>query len=511
MTDTSLQAIAEWDHATWKSFAAELTVDGRNVIDGERRDALDGSVIDSVDPTTGRIVGRIAGSGASDVDAAVATARATHRRGDWSRLPPRERAAVLFRWADLVETNAAELCALDTVEMGRPISDMVQYDLPEVVTTIRFFAEAIDKITGTTTATDPAVLHYTLRQPYGVVAAISPWNYPLLMATWKFTPALAAGNCVILKPAEQAALSALRMADLFLEAGGPPGAFAALAGLGEHAGRALGLHAGVDKITFTGSTEVGKELLVSAGNSNMKEVALECGGKSPQLFFADLDDLDTAVDSAIDGIFDNMGEVCNAGSRLLVDVAIHDEFCERFAERAAGRYVPGDPLDPATRCGPLVDQESCARVTEHIATAARQGARSIFAEVMPGGLRDGAFVAPIAYADVDPSMTIARDEIFGPVAAIIPFSSEREAIDLANDSEYGLAAGIWTSDLDRAHRCVRDLEAGTIWVNTFNDGDMTQPFGGWKQSGNSRDKCIESLIEYTQEKSAWFSLGESAS
>jgi gamma-glutamyl-gamma-aminobutyraldehyde dehydrogenase len=506
MTAFSLDAVTGWSHHDWKEYVADLAVDGRMVVGGARLDTADGGDIQSVNPASGEVVAAVARGTSRDVDTAVGHAVRAYRSGVWARMAPRDRAAVLFRWAGLVEANAAELCALDTLEMGRPVTDMLEYDIPEVVTTLRFFAESVDKATGTTTATDPEVLHYTLHQPLGVVGAISPWNYPLMMATWKFAPALAAGNSVVLKPAEEASLSSLRVADLFTEAGGPPGVFNVTTGVGEEAGAALGLHGEVDKLTFTGSVSVGKELLRSAGESNMKKVALECGGKSPQLMFADLSDLDAAVDAAIDGIFTNMGEVCNAGSRVLVHETIYDEFLARFAERARGRYVPGDPLDPEVRCGPLVDHQARDRVEAHTAAAEAEGARKLFEEPPSPELEAGAYVAPAAYADVTNEMALVREEVFGPVVAIMPFATEDEAISLANDSDYGLAAGVWTSDLSTAHRCVRDLEAGTIWVNTFDDGDMTQPFGGWKQSGNSRDKCFESMLEYTQSKSAWLQL-----
>jgi len=495
-----------WTRAGWASFVDGLHYDGRMFVDGERGGAASGDTIDSINPADGEPVAAIARGGRADIDHAVRAARRAHAEGVWGRRSPRERARIMFDWADRLEAATAELSALDTVEMGRPIADMVEFDMPEVLTTIRFFAESIDKVTGTTTATDDSVLHYTLRQPIGVVGAISPWNYPLMMAVWKIAPALAAGNCVVLKPAEDASLSVLRAADLFVQAGGPAGVLNVVPGIGEEAGRALGEHTDVDKVSFTGSAAVGRELLRAAGDSNMKKVALECGGKSPQLFFADLPDFDTAVDAAIDGIFVNMGEVCNAGSRLLVERPIYDRFIERFKERAAGRYVPGNPLDPEVRCGPLVDRDARDRVVGMMAEAEKQGAKKIFGEPGRESLTGGAYVEPTAYADVRPDMTIAREELFAPVAAIMAFDSEEEAIALANDTIYGLAAGVWTSDLSRGHRCVRDLEAGTIWVNTFDDGDMTQPFGGWKQSGNSRDKCFESLLEYTQGKSAWIQL-----
>jgi gamma-glutamyl-gamma-aminobutyraldehyde dehydrogenase len=501
-----LSAITDWSRENWKAYAASLNRDGRLFCNGERIRANDGRELDSVNPVDGQTTARIARASAPDVDQAVAAARKAHRGGTWSRRAPRERAAIMLRWADLMEAAAGELSALDTLEMGRPVADMVDFDMPEVLKTVRFFAESIDKATGMTTATDSEVLHYTLHQPLGVVGAISPWNYPLMMAAWKFAPALAAGNSLVLKPAEEASLSTLRAADLFVEAGGPPGVFNVVTGLGEEAGQALGRHMDVDKISFTGSVSVAKALLRYSGESNMKKVALESGGKSPQLFFADLPDLDRAVDAAIDGIFVNMGEVCNAGSRLLVERSIYDDFQQRFAKRARGRYVPGDPLDPSVRCGPLVDHSARDRVLEYMATAEREGASKLFSESRPAELEAGAYVEPTAYTDVTSSMQLAREEVFGPVAAIMPFTSMEEALAIANNSDYGLAAGIWTSDLSKAHRCARDIEAGTVWVNTFDDGDMTQPFGGWKQSGNSRDKCFESMLEYTQGKSAWVQM-----
>jgi gamma-glutamyl-gamma-aminobutyraldehyde dehydrogenase len=394
--------------------------------------------------------------------------------------------------------------------MGKPISDMLVSDLPAVVQTLRFMAECIDKVEGAVTSTEWSVVHFVLREPLGVVGAISPWNYPLLMATWKIAPALAAGNSVVLKPAEQSPLSALRLAELFCEAGGPPGVLNVVNGMGEVAGKALALHPDVAKLTFTGSTEVGKLILQYAGQSNMKHVALECGGKSPQIFVGDLPDLDRAVRAAYTGIFSNMGEVCNAGSRILVDRSIYTDFVDRFASRGRDAYQPGDPLDPATNMGPLVTTEAQRRVLGYIESGRKEGARLVFGGGVPKGLERGAYVAPTLFADVDNRMTIARDEIFGPVASVIPFGSLDEAVAIANDTIYGLAAGIWTRDLDKAHRLIKEIEAGVIWVNCFDEGDMTQPFGGIKQSGNARDKCFESLLAYTQSKSAWIRLSESA-
>jgi gamma-glutamyl-gamma-aminobutyraldehyde dehydrogenase len=339
-----------------------------------------------------------------------------------------------------------------------------------------------------------------------VVGAISPWNYPMLMAIWKVAPALAAGNCVVLKPSEQAPLSCIRMAQLFVESGGPAGVFNVVNGMGPEAGTALALHPDVAKLTFTGSTAVGKLLLGYAGQSNMKRVALETGGKSPQIFFADLYDLDAAVDRAIGGIYDNAGQVCNAGSRLLVQRGIHDAFVARFIERTSQLYRPGDPLDPATTLGPVVSGAHRGRVLAHVARALEQGAHLAMGDATTGSPSDGAFIAPTLFTTTTSAMDINQEEVFGPVASVMAFDTENEAVRLANDSVYGLAAAVWTSDLQRAHRCVGALEVGVVWVNCFGDGDMTQPFGGYKQSGNSRDKHMDSLLSYMQGKSAWFAL-----
>jgi len=420
-------------------------------------------------------------------------------------MAPRDRLAVLSRYAQLIGKNAERFALLDTLCMGKPIRDMLSIDVPQAVQTFTYFAELCDKIEGTVTATAAEAFHYILREPLGVVGCIVPWNYPLLMAAWKVAPALAAGNSVVLKPAEQSPLSALVMAELFVEAGGPPGVFNVVNGLGEAAGAALALHGDVNKIAFTGSTEIGKLMLVYAGQSNMKRVSLECGGKSPQIFLADLEDLDRAVNYAINGIFGNMGEVCNAGSRLLVDKPIAAAFVERFVELGRNAYRPGDPLDPQTNLGPLVTANHRARVVSYVEKGRAEGARVEFGGDVPA--LAGSYVNPTLFSRVENRMTIAKEEIFGPVAAAIEVDGLQDALRVANDSVYGLAASVWTRDLRSAHAAVRDLEAGVIWVNCFDHGDMTQPFGGYKQSGQGRDKCLESLLSYTQTKSAWIHLG----
>jgi gamma-glutamyl-gamma-aminobutyraldehyde dehydrogenase len=507
----SLSDIASLDTLSWHAVASEAksSLETRLFIDGEFCDPLENGRFNTVNPATGEILAKVARGMPEDINRAVAAAKAAFGSGCWSRIAPRERMDILYRFADLIDENAKELAVLETLDMGKPIRDVVAEDLPAVISTIRFMAEGIDKIEGSVTNTDNDALHMVIREPLGVVGCISPWNYPLLMATWKIAPALAAGNTVVLKPAEQSPLSALRLAELFLRAGGPPGVLNVVNGMGETAGKALALHNDVAKISFTGSTEVGKLILQYAGRSNMKRVALECGGKSPQIFMADLPDIDRAIDAAYNGVFANMGEVCSAGSRLLVERPIYDEFIERFVAEGKNAYVPGDPLDPDTNMGPLVDRDSQQRVLRMIEGGKREGASLLFGGDAPAELKGGAYVNPTLFGDVRNDMSIARNEIFGPVASVIPFDGPGEAIAIANDTIYGLAAGIWTRDLNKAMRLVKDIEAGVVWINSYEDGDMTQPFGGYKQSGHARDKCLDSLKSYTQGKSAWFRLSSS--
>jgi gamma-glutamyl-gamma-aminobutyraldehyde dehydrogenase len=507
----SIQALAEHDRSRWQAVAsrAQKRLETRLFIDGKFVDAKKGGRFATVNPATGTPIAEMSAGTAEDIDRAVDAARRAFRSGSWSKMAPRARMEVMNRFAALIDEHAESLAVLETLDMGKPIADVVGVDLPAVVETIRFMAECIDKVEGAVTSTESGVMHLVLREPFGVVGAISPWNYPLLMATWKIAPALAAGNTVVLKPAEQAPMSCLRLAELFVEAGGPPGVFNVVNGLGEEAGRALALHEDVRKVTFTGSTAVGKLILQYAGQSNMKQVALECGGKTPQVFLADVADLDRAVTAAYRGIFSNMGEVCNAGSRLLVDRRIRNRFVERFIELGRDAFVPGDPLDPATNMGPLVTHDDQKRVLGMIEKGRKEGAKLEFGGNAPEKLKQGAYVCPTLFTGVKNDMTIARQEIFGPVASVIEFDGVDEAIEIANDTIYGLAAGVWTRDLDTAFRLVRGIEAGIIWINSFDEGDMTQPFGGYKQSGNARDKCLDSFKSYTQTKSAWFRLQES--
>jgi len=508
----SLASIEKNNLTQWQAVAtkARQQIETRLFIDGDYVDASDGGRFTTVDPSNGATLAEMSAGTGADIDMAVAAAKGAFKSGVWSRLAPRSRMEILYRFADLVDEHAEELAVLETLDMGKPISDVIAEDLPAVIETIRFMAEGIDKIEGSVTNTADDIMHMVLREPLGVVGAISPWNYPLLMATWKIAPALAAGNTVVLKPAEQAPMSCLRLAELFVTAGGPDGVFNVVNGIGEVAGKALALHEDVAKITFTGSTEVGKLMLQYAGQSNMKRVALECGGKSPQVFMADLPDMDDAISAACDGIFANQGEVCSAGSRLLVDRPIYDRFVEQFIAEGQNAYEPGPPLDPETNMGPLVTREAQQSVLGLIESGKKEGARLHFGGGVPDGLDAGAYISPTLFSDVNNEMTIARNEIFGPVASVIPFDGVDEAIAIANDTIYGLAAGVWTKDLDKAFRMIKGIESGMVWVNCYEGGDMTQPFGGYKQSGQARDACMESLRSYTQLKSAWIQLGSNS-
>ena len=489
----------------WSEQIDRLDIRTQAFIDGEYRDALSGETFECTSPIDGRSLASVAACDAPDVDLAVKGARAAFESGVWSRLAPKKRKKILQRFAALVEEHADELALLETLDMGKPIRDSRSIDIPLAAETIAYYGEAIDKVYDEVAPTDPSSVVMILREPLGVVAAVVPWNFPLLMASWKAGPALAAGNSVVLKPAEQSPLTALRLAELAVEAGIPPGVLQVVPGFGETAGRAIGLHMDVDMVAFTGSTDVGKLFLRYAGESNMKRVALECGGKSPHIVMPDCGDLDGAATAAAWGIFFNQGEVCNAGSRLLVHSSLKDEFLAKVTD-VASRIQPGDPLEPSTRMGPLVDSTQLDRVLGYIESGKEEGA-----ELYLGGSRvrtdtGGYYVEPTIFDAVSNDMTIAREEIFGPVLSAISFEEEDEAIRIANDTIYGLAAGIWTDDVSRAHRAARAIRAGVVWVNTFDSGDISAPFGGFKQSGFGRDKSIHSLEKYSDLKTVWIAL-----
>jgi acyl-CoA reductase-like NAD-dependent aldehyde dehydrogenase len=489
----------------WHARARVLKPRGEAFINGRRVSARDGSTFPSFSPVDGRTLAAVAAGDAPDIDAAVAAARACFERGDWSQQAPAARKRVLQKFADLVEGAAEELALLETLDMGKPIIDSLRVDVPATARCLRWYAEAIDKIYGEIAPTAPDTLALITREPVGVVGAIVPWNFPMIMAAWKIAPVLASGNALVLKPSEKSPLSALRLAELAVEAGIPPGVFSVVPGYGHTAGKALALHAQVDAIAFTGSTATGKLVMQYAAQSNLKRVSLECGGKSPNIVLADYPDLKRAARAAAAAIFFNQGEMCSAGSRLLVQESIREELLAEITA-LAGRYQPGDPLDPATQLGAMVDETQTQRVLAYIAAGREGGARLLF-----GGRRartdsGGCYLEPTVFDQVQPSMRIAREEIFGPVLAALSFRDLDEAIRIGNDVEYGLVAAIWTRDINAAHRAARALRAGTVYVNCYDADDLTVPFGGFKQSGNGRDKSLHAFDKYTELKTTWIDL-----
>ncbi|MGY4495501.1 aldehyde dehydrogenase [Pseudomonas sp. TE3610] len=489
----------------WEQRAEQLTAQTQAFIDGQYCNAASGATFDCISPCDGRLLGRVASCDSADADLAVASARAAFDAGHWSRLAPAKRKAVLIRLAALMEQHAEELALLETLDMGKPISDALATDIPGAARAIRWYGEAIDKVYDEIATTEHAQLGLITREPVGVVAAIVPWNFPLLMACWKLGPALAAGNSVILKPSEKSPLTAIRLAALAVEAGIPAGVLNVLPGLGHTVGKALALHPDVDTLVFTGSTRIAKQLMVYAGESNMKRVWLEAGGKSPHIVFADAPDLNAAAEAAASAIAFNQGEVCTAGSRLLIERSIKARFMPLLLQ-AMTAWKPGNPLDPATRVGALVDSQQLETVLGYVQKGLDQGARLLCGGTRTLAPTGGQFVEPAVFDEVDNGMTIAQEEIFGPVLSVITFDTVQQAIEIANDSAFGLAAGVWTADLSKAHQTARALRAGSVWVNQYDGGDMTAPFGGFKQSGNGRDKSLHALDKYTELKATWIKL-----
>ncbi|NAZ75026.1 aldehyde dehydrogenase family protein [Kineococcus sp. T13] len=490
----------------WHELAGTLKHPTLAVIDGQLTEAADGRTQANHDPATGRQLSQVAQCAEADVERAVRAARASFERGTWRGQPPAERKRTLLRLSELLLAHAEELALLESLDTGKRIADTSAIDVPGAAAILAWYAEAIDKVYGEVAPTAAGNLAVVTREPVGVVAAVVPWNYPLETAIWKLAPALAAGNSVILKPAEESPSTALRLGELALQAGLPAGVLNVVPGEGAVVGRALGRHLDVDAVAFTGSTEVGRLFLGYAAETRIRRLQLECGGKSPNIVFADAADLQAVADGVCSGIFFNAGEVCSANSRLLVERSIADELLELVLKRAED-FRPGDPLDPATGMGPLVSDRHAEKVLELIADG------KATATLRTGGGIAGprrTFVEPTVFTDVDPRSRIATEEVFGPVLAAFTFDTEEQALQLAHQSAYGLAASVWSDSLTRAHRVADKLRAGTVSVNCIDALDVTTPFGGFNQSGFGRDLSLHALQEYTALKTTWFSYGQGA-
>ncbi len=483
---------------------ATATVEQKQLlINNEWVPSSSGKTMEVINPATEDVIGTVASAESSDVDRAVRAARAAFE-GPWGKMSARERGRLVSRLADRLMEKADEVARHETLHNGKPINESRHIEIPAAAECLEYYAGWADKVMGETIPVKGNYLTYTLREPLGVVAAIVPWNFPLLLAAWKVAPALACGNTVILKPASQTPLTALALGEIAVEVGLPPGVLNVITGPGSSVGQAIVEHPGIDKIAFTGDTSTGKSIMKSAADT-LKKITLELGGKSPNIVLPDAD-IDAAIRGATIGIFYGKGEVCAAGSRLLVDKSIKNEFVDKLASRVK-KMVPGDPMDPKTRFGAIASKKQLETVLRYIDTAKKEGATLVAGgERADIGTGKGYFVQPTVFTEVDPNMTISREEIFGPVLATIDFADIDEAIARANDSQYGLAAGVWTRDIKKAHYIARKLQAGTVWVNTYNVYDTAAPFGGYKQSGFGREMSAHAIEHYTQIKSVWVDL-----
>lgn len=481
----------------YRAIAADLDLPAAPYVDGKFRRG-NGPDMDTVNPATGAVLTRVSTANHTDVDFAVDKAREAFERGTWSKLHPSERKDVLIRFCKLITRRRHELAVMESLDSGKPIRDCETVDIPEVIHTIKWHAELIDKIYDQVGPSGDDAISMIVREPLGVVAAVLPWNFPLLMMAWKIAPALAAGNSVIVKPAEQTSLTALRLAEIAHMAGVPRGVLQVLPGDGPGVGEPLGLHPGVDMVSFTGSTETGKRFLRYSADSNLKKVTLECGGKNPAVVFEDAENLDHVAGHVVNAAFWNMGENCSANSRLIVHRAVKEPLMERILARLRD-WKTGDPLDPQNHLGALVDSEHCKKVAGYLKGTA-----------LAGGKAEGAFVPPTVY-EVKKDDPRAREEIFGPVLCVIEVASAEEAIELANDTEYGLTASVFTANTRRAIRAARDIRAGTVTVNCYGEGDISTPFGGYKQSGfGGRDNGVQAHDQFTELKTIWIDLTDPA-
>ncbi|MEQ8654724.1 MAG: aldehyde dehydrogenase [Kiloniellales bacterium] len=485
-------------HEDYKALAAGLSFPVNAFIDGGFRPSHASKTFPTIDPASGKTLAEVAACDAEDVDFAVAKAREAFEDGRWSRLHPAERKACLLRLAKLIERNRHELAVMESLDSGKPIRDCVGIDLPETINTLRWHAEAVDKIYDQSAPVGDEALAIVAREPVGVVGLVLPWNFPLLMMAWKIGPALAAGCSVIVKPAEQTSLTALRVAELGLEAGIPRGVFNVVTGDGPGAGQPLGLHDDVDMISFTGSTETGRRFLRYAADSNLKKVTLECGGKNPAVVLRDAENLDQVAAHVVNAAFWNMGENCSASSRLIVHEAVKEPLLAKIIERAKG-WRSGDPLDPTNHLGALIDRAHFDKVSSYLSSG----------KVLLGGKAAEGYVEPTIFDDVAPDDPLAREEIFGPILSVITVASDEEAISVANDTDYGLAASVFCGNGKKSIRAAKAIRAGTVTVNCYGEGDITTPFGGYKQSGfGGRDNSLHAHDQYTELKTIWIDLSD---
>ena len=492
------------DKTDWHKAAENVGIEGRAFIDGQYVDALSGNKKPTRNPANGFDLVDVAVCGPEDADRAIKSARRTFESGVWCDMAPSERKMVLVRWAELIESHADELALLECLDVGKPISDTYNVDVPAAVRTIRWSGEAVDKVYDEIPPTPANTLALVQRLPLGVVAAIVPWNFPLSTTAWKLAPALATGNSVILKPASNTPLSAIYIAGLAAEAGLPDGALHVLPGPGGSLGKHLATHMDIDGMTFTGSTPVGKMLMEYSGQSNLKRTFLELGGKSPNIVFSDAN-LEKAAAMAAVAVFYNGGQTCTAGTRLIVEESIKDEFLDLVIKKAAG-WMPGDPLSPDTSMGPMIDEGQYNTVAEYVGIGKDEGCDLVF-----GGNRvmtetGGYYHEPSIFAGVNNQMRIAQEEIFGPVMSVLTFKTAEEAVQIANDSIYGLAGAVWSNNINTAHKVAAAVRVGTMGINNYFGGDMTVPFGGFKQSGNGRDKSIHAFHDYSELKTTWIEL-----
>ncbi|MFB2551214.1 aldehyde dehydrogenase [Ensifer soli] len=499
MTDTRTRA-------DWENLLATLTPQGRHFIDGRLTDAISGETFSRPRPMDGKPGTALARGRAADIDRAVASARKAFDGAVWRGKEPLERKTIMLRWAALIRAHGEELALLETLDVGKPVTASLGVDVRLCADGIQFYAEMIDKLYDEIAPTGPKARALVRKVPLGVVGAITPWNYPMIIDAWKLGPAIAAGNSVVLKPAEQSSLTAIRLAELGFEAGLPAGVLNVVTGHGEEAGKPLALHMDVDMIAFTGSTEVGKLIMTYAAQSNVKRVALELGGKSPLVVFADAD-LDAAASAVAWGCFYNSGETCHASTRLVVERSVQEALIEKIRAVTAREITLGHPLDPAAQIGALIEEGHMEKVLSMIAAGENEGAKRAFGAERVMAETGGYYVSPGVFVDMTNDMSLARQEIFGPVLAAIPFDTEEEALSIANDTIYGLAGAVFTRDMDRAHRMSEAIHAGTVWINTYDMSNFATPFGGFKQSGFGRDRSVHAIDKYCDYKTIWQQFG----